>query len=146
MWYITEGVIQGSWLIQVLKGHWKIYNNEWMGPHGVETPSMVDPQWNILYWGSKWIFHKVCWSAIGCEWRTTSVYFGITYVCFIPSGLPVFAVESQYQHRFFSFLCKLSFERHTQNLQKNSCRFKTWMGFVGQILIKLGMPSIGGFL
>ena len=114
--------------------------------HSIETPSMVEPQWNILYWGSKWIFHAVCWSAVGCEGRTTSVYFGITYVCFIPSGLPVFDVEFQYQHRCVSFLCKFSFERDTQNLQKNSCRFKTWMGFVGQILIKLGTSSIWGFL
>ena len=37
----------------------------------------------------------------GCEWRTTSVYFGITYVCFIPRILPVFAVGPQCQHRFF---------------------------------------------
>ena len=27
--------------------------------HSIETPSMVEPQWNILYWGSRWIFHTV---------------------------------------------------------------------------------------
>ena len=46
--------------------------------HSVESPSTVDPQWDIWYWGSKWNLHTVCWSAIGCEWGTTSVYFGIT--------------------------------------------------------------------
>ena len=50
--------------------------------HSVGSPSMVDPQWDIWYWGSKWNLHTVCWSAVGCEWGTTSVYFGITYVCF----------------------------------------------------------------
>ena len=45
--------------------------------HSVESPSMVDPQWDIWYWGSKWNLHTVCWSAVGCEWGTTSVYFGI---------------------------------------------------------------------
>ena len=35
--------------------------------------------------------HTLCWSAVGCEWGTTFVYFGITYVCFIPSRHPVFA-------------------------------------------------------
>ena len=25
---------------------------------------MVDPQWNILYWGSRWIFNTVCWGAL----------------------------------------------------------------------------------
>ena len=114
--------------------------------HSVESPSMVDPQWNIWYWGSKWNLHTVCWSAVGCEWGTTSVYFGITYVCFIPSRLPVFAVELQYLLQDFLFLAKVSFEGHIQNLQKMSCWFKIWMGFVGPILIKLWTSSIWGFL
>ena len=114
--------------------------------HSVESPSMVDPQWNIWYWGSKWNLHTVCWSAVGCEWGTTSVYFGITYVCFIPSRLPVFAVEPQYLLQYFLFLSKVSFELHIQNLQKMSCWFKIWMGFVGPILIKLWTSSIWGFL
>ena len=92
--------------------------------HSVESPSMVDPQWDIRYWGSKWNLHTVCWSAVGCEWGTTSVYFGITYVCFVPSRLPVFAVEPQYLLQNFLFLSKVSFEGHIQNLQKNSCCFK----------------------
>ena len=86
--------------------------------HSVESPSMVDPQWNIWYWGSKWILHTVGWSAVGCEWGTTSVYFGITYVCFIPSRLPVFAVEPQYLLQYLLFLWKVSFEGNIQNLQK----------------------------
>ena len=114
--------------------------------HSVESPSMVDPQWNIWYWGSKWNLHTVCWSAIGCAWGTTSVYFGITYVSFIPSRLPVFAVEPQYLLQYFLFLSKVSFELHIQNLQKISCWFKIWMGFVGPILIKLWTSSIWGFL
>ena len=114
--------------------------------HSVESPSMVDPQWNIWYWGSKWNLHTVRWSAVGCEWGTTSVYFGITYVCFIPSRLPVFAVEPQYLLQYFLFLWKVSFELHIQNLQKMSCWFKIWMGFVGPILIKLWTSSIWGFL
>ena len=113
--------------------------------HSVESPSMVDPQWNIWYWGSKWILHTVCWSAVGCEWGTTSVYFGITYVCFIPSRLPVFAGEPQYLLQYF-FLSKVSFELHMQNIKKKSCWFKIWMGFVGPILIKLWTSSIWGFL
>ena len=95
--------------------------------HSVESPSTVDPQWDMWYWGSKWNLHTVCWSAVG----TTSVYFGITYVCFIPSRLPVFAVEPQYLLQDFLFLSKVSFEGHIQNLQKVSCWFKIWMGFVG---------------
>ena len=117
-----------------------------LGIHSVESPSMVDPQWNIWYWGSKWNLHTVCWSAVGCEWGTTSVYFGITYVCFIPSRLPVFAVEPQYLLQYFLFLSKISFELHIQNLQKISCWSKIWMGFVGPILIKLWTSSIWGFL
>ena len=114
--------------------------------HSVESPSMVDPQWNIWYWGSKWNLHTVCWSVVGCEWGTTFVYLGITYVCFIPSRLPVFAVEPQYLLQYFLFLPKVSFELHIQNRQKISCWFKIWMGFVGPILIKLWTSSIWGFL
>ena len=114
--------------------------------HSVESPSTVDPQWDIWYWGSKWNLHTVCWSAVGCEWGTTSVYFGITYVCFIPSRLPVFAVEPQYLLQDFLFLSKVSFEGHIQNLQKISCWFKIWMGFVGPKLIELWTSSIWGFL
>ena len=114
--------------------------------HSVESPSMVDPQWDIWYWGSKRNLHTVCWSAVACEWGTTSVYFGITYVCFIPSRLHVFAVEPQYLLQDFLFLSKVSFEGHTQNLQKISCWFQIWMGFVGPILIKLWTSSIWGFL
>ena len=115
--------------------------------HSVESPSMVDPQWNIWYWRSKWNLHSVCWGAVGCDWGTTSVYFGSTYVCVIPSRLPVFAVEPQYRHQdFFLFLSKVSFEGHIQNLQNNSCWFKIWMGFVGPILIKLWTSSIWCFL
>ena len=113
--------------------------------HSVESPSMVDPQWDIWYWGSKWNLHTVCWSAVGCEWGTTSVYFGITYVYFVPSRLPVFAVEPQYLLQDFLFLSKVSFEGHIQNLQKNSCWFKIWMKFVGPILIKLWTSCIWGF-
>ena len=84
--------------------------------HSVESPSMVHPQWNIWYWGSKWNLRKVCWDAVGCEWGTTSVYFGITYVCLISSRLLFVAVEHQYRH--FLFMFKISFEGHKQNLQK----------------------------
>ena len=114
--------------------------------HSVESPSTLDPQWDTWYWGSKWNLHTVCLSAVGCEWGTTSVYFGITYVCFIPSRLPVFAVEPQYLLQDFLFLSKVSFEGHIENLQKISCWFKIWMGFVGPKLIKLWTSSIWGFL
>ena len=90
--------------------------------------------------------HSLLRCGIGCECGTTSVYFGITYVSFILSRLPVFTVEPQYQLRDFSFLSKVSFEGHTQNLQNSSCWIKIWMGFVGQILIKLRTSSIWDFL
>ena len=115
--------------------------------HSVESPSMVDPQWDIWYWGSKWNLHTDCWSAVGCEWGTTSVYFGITYVCFIPSRLPVFAVEPQYLLQDFFYFCQKYHLKDTHKiLKKISCWFKIWMEFVGAILIKLWTSSIWGFL
>ena len=92
--------------------------------HSVESPSMVDPQWNIWYWGSKWNLRTVCSGAVGCEWGTASVYFGITYVCFISSGLPVFAVEPQYRHQYYLIFVKsMIWKTHTKSLKK-SCWFK----------------------
>ena len=77
---------------------------------------MVDPQWNIWYWGSKWNLHTVCWDAVGCEWGTTSVYFRITYVCFIHSRRPVVAVEPQYRHQdFFIFVKNIIWMTHTES-------------------------------
>ena len=107
-WYTGSGGININVCRVALQGR---FDNH----HSVESPSMVDPQWNIWYWGSKWNLHTVCWDAVGCEWGTTSVYFGVTYVCFIPSRLPVFAVEPQYRHQDF-FLSRVSFEGHIQNL------------------------------
>ena len=134
----------------VLKHKWK--NKSWHRQfsityqHSVESPSMVDPQWNIWYWGSKWNLHTVCWSAVGCEWGTTSVYFGITCVCFIPSRLPVFAVEPQYLFQYFLFLSKVSLNYTYKIFKKCHVGFKIWMGFVGPILMKLWTSSIWGFL
>ena len=89
--------------------------------HSVASPSMVDPQWNIWYWGSKWNLHTVCRGAVGCEWGTTSVYFGITYVCLIPSRFPVFAVEPQYRHQDFFIFVKSIIWRTPSKI---SCWFK----------------------
>ena len=102
----------------------------------------------MVYCSSRCDFHTVCWDVVGCGWGTTSVNFAITCVCFIPRILPLFAVGLQYQHRFFLFTSKISFEAHTckQNFEKNPRRFKTWMGFAGQILIKLETSVIRGFL
>ena len=110
--------------------------------HSVETPHTVDPKWNILYWGSKWNLHTVCCGAVGCEWGTTSVYFTITYVCFILSRLPVFTLSVP-TSRFLIFVKSIIWRTHT-NLQTNSCWFKIWMGFAGQILIRLRTSSIWG--
>ena len=74
---------------------------------------------------------------------TTSIYFGITYVCFIPRILRVFVMALKYQHRFFNV--KISFEWQKQNLQKIPCWFTIWIGFVEQILIKLETSFICGF-
>ena len=94
----------------------------------VESPSKVDLQWNIWYWGSKWNLHTVCWDAVGCELGTTSVYFGITYVCFIPSRLPVFVVEPQYRHQYFFIFVKSIIWRTYTKYSKNFMLFSNLNG------------------
>ena len=110
-------------------------------------PPPPPPQCNMLYWRSKCNFHTACWGAVGCEWRTTYVYFGVTYVYFILRIFPgFFAVWSQCQHRFLLFMSKNHWKDTSNFFVKNPCRFKTWIGFIGQILIKLEMSLIRGFL
>ena len=60
--------------IQLTLYSWYImkYRHVRRPPHSVENPSRADPQWIILYWGSKWNLHTVCWGAVGCEWGTTT--------------------------------------------------------------------------
>ena len=76
----------------------------------------------MLYWASTFNFHTVCWGAVGCGWGTTSVYFGITYVCFIPTVRLVFAVGLQHQHRFFYFCKKNTFIMTQAKFSKTLCR------------------------
>ena len=100
-------------------------------------------------------FYTVGWGVVGCEWGTISVHFRITYVCSIPRILLVFAVGPQYflslpwgpsTSIIFLFVWKTSFDGHKQNIKKLTFRFKIWMSFVGQILIKLVTLYIRGFL
>ena len=105
--------------------------------NSIESPSLADPQWNIWYWGSKWNLHTVCWGAVGCEWGTASVYFGVTFCLWYWAPVPI--------SRFFVFVKSIIWRTNTKNPQKISCWLKIWMLFVGPILIKLWTSSIWGF-
>ena len=98
----------------------------------------------MVYWGSRCIFHTVCWGVVGFEWGTTSVNFWIIYVCFIPRILPVFSVAPKYQHRFFVSVKNIFWKTKLKS-SKKSLRVKSWNGFVGQILIELETSSIWCF-
>ena len=91
---------------------------------------------------------KFAHSLLRCGWLWVghNLFLLWDYSCFIPSRLPVFAVEPQCRHQDFLFLSKVSFEGHIQYLRKKSCWFKIWMVFVGPILIKLRMSFIWNFL
>ena len=99
------------------------------------------PVWGFPIWiypggGSSWIFHTLSWSAVHCEWGTTSVCLGINYVCSAPGGLPVINRGPKCLHKKKSLLSVASFEYHHQNLWKKSCRFKPLMDVIGQISMK----------
>ena len=86
--------------------------------HIVENSSVVDLQWSMLYWGSKYNFHTVCWDVVGCEWGKTSVYYGITHVCFNPGILPDF-VGGPITNSYF-YWCQNIAEKHKHNTWKQS--------------------------
>ena len=60
-------------------GHCELTVNS---PHSVESPSTVDPQWDIWYWGSKWNLHTVCWSA-GWLWVGHNLCLLGDYLCLL---------------------------------------------------------------
>ena len=113
-------------------------------PGGGTSMALKPPVWwNILYWGSRRIFHTVCWCATGCEWGTTFVNFGITYVCFDPIILPLLAMGPSTNIYYFC-LCQ---KCHLKDKSKIFENFHVGlMGFVEQLLVKLEMSSIWGFL
>ena len=114
------------------------HRNGNMSQHSVETSSMVDPQWNMFYWGPRCNSHTACWGAVWRKWGTTSVC-----VCFIPR-MSLSCGPSTYIDLFY-LRQRRTFEGHKQNPQEIPCRFKMWMGFVGQILIKFETSFIRGF-
>ena len=72
---------------------------------------------------------------------TTSVYYGIAYVFLIPSRLPVLLWAPSTNNFFFK---STILRTHTKSW-KNPCRFKNWIGFVGQIsweLLPLGFSYV----
>ena len=86
--------------------------------HSVETPSAVDPQWNILHWGSKWNLHTVCWGAIGCELGTTFVSLG--FIMFAsPSRDFLSLLWSPSINIDDIYFCQKYYLKHTHKILKN---------------------------
>ena len=76
------------------------------------------------------------------EWGTTSLLWD--YLCLLHSQtLPVFAIGHYYQH-VKNYVKNITRRTKTKSAKK-SRRFKTWVGFVGQILIQLETSFIRGF-
>ena len=142
-----------TYLTNIIWYHGTIYDNliysttvNILSKLSVESPSMVDPQWNIWYWGSKWNLHRSAEVRLAVSGAQPLFTLGLLMFALSLVDFIVFAVEPQYLLQNFLFLSKVSFELHIQNLQKMSCWFKIWMGFVGPILIKLWTSSIWGFI
>ena len=113
-WVFPEGI---SYLLSRMVTKWrtKLVEATKMGPifnifrqisrsrvrqHRVENPSTVDPQWNILYWGSKRNVHTVCWGAVGCEW-----------------GQPLFILGTNIDISFI-FVKSINWKTHPKSLKK----------------------------
>ena len=76
---------------------------------------MVDPQWYMLYWGSRCILHTACWGGVGCEWGTISVYFGITYICFILEYSLSFVCSPSTNIDFFIYVKNIIWSAQTKS-------------------------------
>ena len=102
----------------------KITDEAYISTQSVETLSILDIQWTVVYWRSRCNLHIVCWGKVGCEWGTIRVYFGVTCVCFIPRIVPVLPQGLRPTSIFFIYV-KISFEEHKQNLKKKPFRFNS---------------------
>ena len=90
---------------------------------------------------------------LSCGWMWLTSFMGqpvfvlcLICVCFVPRDFLSLKRGPSTNSNFSKLIFKISFEGHNQNLQRNPDRFKTWMECVRQILIKLEMSSIWGFL
>ena len=97
MHWVKTQITLYSWYI-IMK-----YRHVRRPPYSVENPSTVDPQWNILYWGSKWNLHTVCWGAVGCEWGTTTE---ATATRFILPPRDLFYCRQFYFHHWVLCYCR----------------------------------------
>ena len=77
---------------------------------------------------------------------TTAVCFVFNFCLLCSHTLPVSERNLPVPKPFFRWISKICFEGQNRNLQKKSCRFKTWTEFVSQILMKLKTSSNGGLL
>ena len=68
------------------------------------------------------------------------------FVCFVPTDFLSLKGISQYQGHFLNKFLKYVLKNRIKISRKKSCRFKTWMDFVRQILMKLKTSSNEGLL
>ena len=114
--------------------------------HSIESPSMVDPPWNIIcIEGPSEISTQSAEVRLAVSGAQPLFTLGLLMLALSLVDFLSLLLSPIPTSRFL-FLSKVSFEGHIQNLQKNSYCFKIWMGCVGPILITLGMSSVWGFL
>ena len=85
---------------------------------------------------------RCCWLWVGDNLCLLWDHLCLLY----PQNTSCLCCWAQVPTLIFLFMSKISFEWHKQTIKKIPCRFKTWMGFVEQILIKLKTSFIWGFL
>ena len=83
---------------------------------------------------------------VGCDWGRTSVNNGDRYVCFIARILLFTSLPRGPSTNIDFYYVKNIIWRTQTKSSKRPCRFKTWMGFVRQILVKLETSFSWGFL
>ena len=96
----------------------------WSAKHSVESPGMVDPQWNLLYWGSKWNLHTVCWDAVGCERGQTLFTLGLLMFALSQAEFLSLLWSPRPTSRFFYFRLKYHLKDIHKIFKKNNVGLK----------------------
>ena len=80
------------------------------------------------------------------SWGPPQFALSLIFVCFVPTDFRSLKGISQYQSHFLNKFLKYVLKDRINTQRNKSSRFKTWMEFVRQILMKLKTSSNEGLL
>ena len=108
--------------------------------------SMVDPQWIDCIEGQSEFSSQSAEVRLAVTGEQPLFTLGLPMLALSLADFLSLVWSHSTNMDFFYYCQKYDLKDTNKILEKKSCSFKTWMVFVGQIMIDLGTSSIWGFL